>query len=489
MRRPHFFSAFLISSLGIAGCSNAYETSREAPDAPEQLSSDMITPHSLDSEPLAQASAPGETKIGPDSKIAPYSEIPPAPAAPPATAPSLLPDLRYLQNASTVGIAVDAYARGLAIKPDNITLHKAYIRKVVDLDVPQLGRAAAERVLTSEPDDGLARAVLSFSEARQGQMVDALTNISIALKQAKDEPLVQRTAGHLLAWYDNTPNAPMLPQGVLRSVKDAQTVMQPSSRFAEAYKEASDFYREQRRVADAQPATRPAIGQTTGASIIPSASSQYFPEPSADLPDYAGYTGEAIGYSPYAAATSYDPVINNYYYENAYPYYDYAPFWGPAFGFGFFDFDFDRGHREHDRDRGRDRDRNREADHHFRDHFFGSSHREGTATGSHLRGIQRGMNSPMVAGNRSTGPSRAGVTQISPARGAGSFSRPPSNGPRGGNAPAPHGFPAQSGSHGGGGGGFHGSGRGGGGGGGGGGFHGGGGFGGGGMHGGGGGHR
>jgi hypothetical protein len=268
-------------------------------------------------------------------------------------------------------------------------------------------------------------------------MVDALTDITIAAKRAQGEPFIQRTAAHLLAWYDNVPTQPALPTAVQRSLKDIPANLGASQVFTEAYRNAGDYYREERRLA-AGSTTRPTTGPTTGPSSGPTASSQQYPPPG-DYPEYGGYGGYGgsdVAYGPYIPAPYYPPYSSYSSYDNGYPYYSpycWYPGYGfyPAVGFGFFEvFDFDRHRHHHDFDdddrhgRGRGRDNDHDADDRFRDRFFGSSHRLGTATGRHLRDLQHEVNAnpPIVTRHsvdRSGDTANPSVTHITPSRAPG----------------------------------------------------------------------
>ena len=285
---------------------------------------------------------------------------------PPATAPNhsaIDAAVKDVRDAETVDKLVDAYAAGLAVDSNSVALHIAYLRKVVDFDVPNLGVAAANRIVAIDPRDGLARAVLADNEARQGAMVAALTDLSIAAKKAPAEPFVQKTAGHLLAWYDNNPRPPQLPSNIRESLAAANKSLETSPAFSDAYREATDYFRQERQQSVRSPATQPVAGATTQPGPEASANDQ-------PRPDFAGYTGSAIGYSPspptYYGST-YQPygVYDDDYYGPsafAYPgYYGWGPYWGSVGFFGVFGFDrfHDRFGHHHDFNRG------------FRDRFFG----------------------------------------------------------------------------------------------------------------------
>jgi hypothetical protein len=323
---------------------------------------------------------------------------------PPATESPSAARLRARLHAAIVDVeespdidsAVDAYAAGLSVDPNNLALHKAYLRRVIELDVPQLGVTATQHILEREPNNGLARALAAFIEARQGQMDDALTDITLAARKSPDEPFVQRTAGHLLAWYDHNPDPPYLPANVRRSLQNAHDWLAKTEAYDRAYADASVYYREQRNLAARQgPTTLPAGGGAgAGGDAVATTEPQQPQQP--DYPDYAGYTGGGIGYS---AAPTYAPAYEPYAVYNQYTYYEapcYYPayyggwWWGPSF------IVIDRFHHhdhDHDHDGHHDGDHHHDADDHFRHHYFGSGNNGGDlADGRHHRNGGGGAN-------------------------------------------------------------------------------------------------
>jgi len=64
---------------------------------------------------------------------------------------------------------VDAYTRAQVADPGNIDVESAYVRRMVELNVPELAEAQARDVVTRNPADGLARAVVGYMAATRGQ--------------------------------------------------------------------------------------------------------------------------------------------------------------------------------------------------------------------------------------------------------------------------------------------------------------------------------
>ena len=250
-----------------------------------------------------------------------------------------------IRDARDLDAALDGYAAGMAIDGGNVELHRAYLRKVVDLDAPKLGEAAARQVLAVDPGNGLARAVLADSEARQGLIVDALTDIGLAVRRAPDEPFVQRTAAHLLAWIDNNRQPPKLPASVQTTLQNARTALEDNPAYVAAYKDATHYFHDEQDRLSRAPQSLTAA---------PATADRTYSNPTLvdRLPDTSGY-------SAVPPSGSYT-VYNHYYYDAPYAYnYPYYYGYGSAFSIGCYDgYGFSHFHY---RDRG------------FRDCYFGHS--------------------------------------------------------------------------------------------------------------------
>src|SRR3954469_4033017 len=110
--------------------------------------------------------------------------------------------IQAIQQAPDPSAVVAAYSSGLAGKGNDPKLDEAYVSRMVDLGLPELAYHQALSLITLEPENGLAWAVVAHVDARRTQMDDAVNAINRAGELAPDIPFVQRTAGEILAWYD-----------------------------------------------------------------------------------------------------------------------------------------------------------------------------------------------------------------------------------------------------------------------------------------------
>lgn len=220
--RTMLWSGITVGLIALAGCSST--------SAPPPAKATASTPPPA--PVLAAAPASPTATTSPDVDVRPIL---------------LNAAIRDVQNAEDIGATVAAYGRGVAIDPDSLLLNKAYVLRMIELEVPEQALDAAQKVLARQPADGLSRGVLAFTQARSGQMVEALTNISLAAQQQPDDAFVQDTAGHLLAWYDRVSPAPAMPNSVRDAVRHVHAALDNEVVFGAAYQDAALYYLDQRR--------------------------------------------------------------------------------------------------------------------------------------------------------------------------------------------------------------------------------------------------
>lgn len=324
--------------------------------------------------------------------------------------------------------ANDAYSRGLVMAPDSMPLQQTYIRRMVDLGVPRAAYAAAQRLLVFAPGDGLAWAVSAYEIAAQGNMLTAIADISIAAHNAPGEPFVQRTAGQLLAWYDNAPRPSQDPEVTVNALTDIRQEVGSFPAFAGAYREAGDFYAKQKAVVAREQTWPTGAAENEG----PLPTTNYYVPPEAASAPYVEAPETAYAYAPAGPVYGMDGYGELYY---AVPYYyPYYPFVFLGTGPLFFNIEKFPTHRHFSH--GVDRDHGHG--------LVGGANVGGSVIASSRGSIFR-ESMPGVRSFSSAAPSRMAVSS-SPARSSGGFS---------------HRAPAMVSSGGGfrGGGGFHGGGR------------------------------
>jgi hypothetical protein len=230
-----------------------------------------------------------------------------------------------IQQAADPSAAVTAFADGIAVNSKDPTLYKAYVRRMVDLGLPELAHHQAQTLTTLEPKDGLAWGVVAYVDARRGDMATALSAISLAGQFAPADSFVAHTAGELSAWYDARADKAQLQDSVKEAVAKMRTIVGEEAAFAQAYNVATQAYKAQAARA-ANPAAPTQATPVTGAP----ATQMTAPAPTvAPAPDSAVQSDQIapIGYAPPAYVPAYYPPDYSSYYDSSPDYYDD---WGPG---------------------------------------------------------------------------------------------------------------------------------------------------------------
>jgi hypothetical protein len=263
--------------------------------------------------------------------------VPPAAPAP----GTMADDIAAITQAKTVPDAVSAFSRGLAVDRGNAKLYQAYVQRLVELDMPDLAVTPAQALVSLQPDNAMALAVLGLDAAQKGDMRVAMTDVVIAGTRDAEEPFVQHAAGQIVAWYDTAPDHAAVPASIVTSLETLRPQIQNKTYFADAYKQAVQAYKERAAAAaklaqtsSAKPDvpdmhTPTAAAPPPAAAPAPPVTNNYYPAqpaPAAQAPAVV-YTSPTYVYTP----AYYPPA----YYAPAYPYYAPYPFVGLSFGFRF----------------------------------------------------------------------------------------------------------------------------------------------------------
>jgi hypothetical protein len=150
--------------------------------------------------------------------------------------------LQAIQQAPDPSAAVAAYANGAAVDRNDPRLSEAYVVRMVDLGLPELAFHQAQTLTSLESNNGLAWGVIAYAEARRGNMAEAISAINLAGQFGPDNPLVQRTAGEILAWYDVKADKATLSKSAQDGLAKIRGLLEKRPEFANAYKTAKNAY-------------------------------------------------------------------------------------------------------------------------------------------------------------------------------------------------------------------------------------------------------
>jgi len=122
--------------------------------------------------------------------------------------------IKIIRAAERVPDASEAYAGIARQAMDSAELRSAYVRKLVELDSPDLAYAPVIQLVKIDPNDVFARAVLGYCQGRRREYVDALSSLAKAADQgASDEPTMENL-GQLVAYVEGELEPPKLSEDV-----------------------------------------------------------------------------------------------------------------------------------------------------------------------------------------------------------------------------------------------------------------------------------
>jgi hypothetical protein len=206
----------------------------------------------------------------------------------PATAPSTAPASAFdaVRSAPNPSAAVEAYARAAATHAGDIELQKAYVHRMVELNVPEMAEIQAQDLVRRNGADGVASAVVGYMAAARGAPAAAIENLRTAAEQSPDDPFVLRTVAQVIAWYDTTNDRSMLDKDATQTLEWLRKQSGAQAAYADAYRAAVEM----RRNWPANPATQPAAAASADTAELP-------PGPEASYPTYT---------DPYAYDSRFD---------------------------------------------------------------------------------------------------------------------------------------------------------------------------------------
>jgi hypothetical protein len=235
--------------------------------------------------------------------------------------------VQAIRSAEDPSTAINAFANAQGATPGNMDIVDAYVRKMVELNLPEMAEAQAKDLIKHDASNSLGWAVVAYMHGKRGQTSEALLEISTAAQRMPAEPFIARTAGQLVAWYDVRADRAQISDSVHEAVATTRKQMEGREEFASAYKEASAMYRGQASGPEAtQPTGQPAPGQE--ATVYP-------PARPGEVTVYPPASVPTETYSTYPQVYDSPPV---YYYPSYYypAYSSYPCYYGPGYYGGFY---------------------------------------------------------------------------------------------------------------------------------------------------------
>ena len=177
------------------------------------------------------------------------------------SSPELAAVIQAIEQAPDPSATVAAYVNGAAVDRNDPKLSEAYVLRMVDLGLPELAFHQAQTLTTLQSDNGLAWGVVAYVEARRDNMAEAISAINLAGQFAPTVPLVERTAGEIMAWYNIKADKTTLSENAQRGLATIRQLLGKSPEFANAYDTAKKAYGAQARAPE-QPVESETVSPT-----------------------------------------------------------------------------------------------------------------------------------------------------------------------------------------------------------------------------------
>ena len=186
--------------------------------------------------------------------------------------------IQAIEQAPDPSATVAAYVNGAAVDRNDPKLSEAYVIRMVDLGLPELAFHQAQMLTTLQSNNGLAWGVVAYVEARRGNMAEAISAINLAGQFAPNNPLVERTAGEIMAWYDIKADKATLSENAHRGLTMIRQLLEKYPEFANSYDTAKKAYQAQVRTPE-QPVPSQTVSPTESFSDYSYASDAGWVEP------------------------------------------------------------------------------------------------------------------------------------------------------------------------------------------------------------------
>jgi len=156
--------------------------------------------------------------------------------SPAASAPAeLVQIIQTIGQSDNVGQIASAYARGCTINRNSVSLHEAYMRRMLRLGQTEIAQYPARTLSTLAPANALAWATLAYSAAAKGDLLEGLNLAIRSLEISKEDVSTLSNAGQLAAWYDLSPERPRIADRTRRSLEKMRKDLEQAEPYAKGY--------------------------------------------------------------------------------------------------------------------------------------------------------------------------------------------------------------------------------------------------------------
>lgn len=158
--------------------------------------------------------------------------------------------LKAINDSDDASEIISLYARAAVANRNNPLLHETYVRRMLQLGLPQIAYYGARNLVVLDKENGLGWGVITYHQARRGEYDDAVTSAVRSVIKGRNNPGIQHNAGQLLAWQGLQSPPPGI-SNYLRQVlqRDWEDLMNRQA-FRKAYDDLLAQAKEQQKLSD-----------------------------------------------------------------------------------------------------------------------------------------------------------------------------------------------------------------------------------------------
>jgi hypothetical protein len=155
--------------------------------------------------------------------------------------PAIARSIRAIREANTMAAAAEAYAEGADVDRESVELNTAYMRRLLQLGLPDIANGPAATLVRIPVADGTGYGVLGYNCGRQNDLTNALSYTMKAAGLIKDDPSIQNNLGQLTAWYECA-KPYKLPAADQKALDDLKADLASAAPYKAGYKLIKDAY-------------------------------------------------------------------------------------------------------------------------------------------------------------------------------------------------------------------------------------------------------
>jgi hypothetical protein len=158
--------------------------------------------------------------------------------------------LKAINDSDDASEIISLYARAAVADRNNPLLHETYVRRMLQLGLPQIAYYGARNLVALDKESGLGWGVIAYHQARRGEYDDAVTSAIRSVVKGRNNPAILHNAGQLLAWHSLQTPPPEI-SNYLRQVlqRDWEDLMNRGA-FQKAYDDLLAQANQQQRLSE-----------------------------------------------------------------------------------------------------------------------------------------------------------------------------------------------------------------------------------------------